>query len=132
MKKYALLAAVAAIATLLVGSPASADNRACDSGFVKVIVHDFQSHWRAIACYKESTDNWEFQDTYSDGWSAEFTYPKDSLSGSYTARDSNGNNNAWIVKYSSYPENRWVIATLCSYDVSEGETHGCTTTTVYT
>ena len=117
------------LAVLSTGSPALAANPPCTSGFATAVVHtQGDDHFRGKACYKESTDNWQYQDTYADDWSAILTYPNDSLSGYNTAVDSNGSNNGWRTAYSSYPEGRKLSVGMCGYDFSANVDHGCTVT----
>ena len=109
-------------------SPADAANPSCDSGFVAVVVHvtgDSEA-FRAKACFRESTDNWEFQDTYVDGWSAVFNYPNNALTAQLRAWDSDGANNGWNKLNMEYPEGRNMTISLCSHDRDAGVSHGCT------
>lgn len=76
---------------------AVAANPACSSGFVTSVVHvTADDHFRGKACYKEATDNWQFQDTYADGWSINFYYRPNSLKGDdLGAGDWDGWNQKW-------------------------------------
>ncbi len=109
-------------------SAATAANPACDPGFVQVLVHTAGTEsYRAKACWAEVPDNWQYQDTYVDGWSAIFGYPRNSLTGdNLTAKDTDGANNGWKTIDSEYPEGHELTISLCSYDFSAGVAHGCT------
>lgn len=127
LARAASAAAAGIVLSLTAVSSAQAANPTCPSGYSTAVVHTAGTeNFRAKACYGESGDNWKFQDTYADGWSAEFSYPKNSLSGSNVARDTNGWNNSWITLDSEYPENQPLSVTLCSIDYSAGVIHGCT------
>ena len=111
-----------------VASPVHAENPACDPGFVAVVVHvaGGSEAFRAKACFRESTDNWEFQDTHADGWSAAFSYPDNALSRQLRAWDSDGAGNGWNKLNMEYPEGRRMTISLCSHDRDAGVSHGCT------
>lgn len=128
MRRFGAAAATGLILSAAFGcGNAQAANPTCPSGYTTAVVHTAGTeNFRAKACYGESGDNWKFQDTYADGWSAEFKYPKNSLSGTNVARDTNGWNNSWITLDSEYPEDRSIGVTLCSVDYSANVIHGCT------
>ena len=124
-----LIALVLGISTLVAGT-ASADNPPCPTYFATAVINVQGDHFRGKACYRESTDNWQFQDTYADTQSTEFRYPENDLSGLDYGYDTNGANNGWNTKYSEYPENRELAPQVCAYNKSTWVYYGCTSTSV--
>ncbi|WP_436700442.1 hypothetical protein [Nocardioides sp. BYT-33-1] len=122
-----MTALVASWLTMSTVSPAHADNPPCDTGFTAIAVHVSGSEaFRAKACWREPKDNWEFQDTYVDSWSAVFYYPNNAITTHLEARDTDGANNGWNKLLMAYPEDVDVTVQLCSHDYSAGVPHGCT------
>lgn len=123
------LALAAAAAFVGLSAPAAhASNPACDAGFSGIVVHvaNGSEVFRAKACWRESVDNWEFQDTAIDGWSAVFNYPNNAVSAQLRAWGSDGADNGWNKLFMEYPEGRSLTVSLCSHDRDAGISHGCT------
>lgn len=125
----AVLAATAAVS--VPAGPARAENPACPSSFAPAIVHVLGDHVRAKVCFRAATDNWRFQDTYSDGHGALFRPPSNDLSRRLWLEDTDGANNGWRAHNSAYARGG-ITAGVCTMDFGTGVNHGCTTATITT
>lgn len=97
----------------VVPSTAHAANPACPSGYTVAVIQTVGNHVRSKACYRESSDDWVFQDTYTDSYGATLAIPSNDQSYKRYFDDRNGANNGWIRVDSEYTEDVNMIAGLC-------------------
>lgn len=126
------VAVLAGASVVLVPMGVHAANPKCPTYFTTAVVHTVGDHVRGKACFRDSTDNWQFQDTYADGMGVNLRIPYDGNPGTAARwiNDSDGSNNGWIVVYSDYVDNKTIFPAVCSIDFETGNNYGCTVRTM--